>query len=106
MEKKDIKINYSKSGVKTLDGFGTLFIVIGFISVIVSLVNFGIYSEYAGYSYATERATMGLTLGASSLAIAFGSFLGGAICKGLSGIARSSLHQRAVLEQDYYFIGD
>lgn len=92
MERKEIKVNFEKSGVKTLSGFGSWFIILGSIAVfifIVSLVN-------------PENAYLAV----GSLCVSIGLFLGGAICKGLSGIARSALYQREVLRQEYIFYED
>lgn len=90
MERKEIKINYEGSGVKTLNGLGTLFIVLGSISLLASVISLPIYN--------------GTAIVISFFGASIGLFMGGGLCKGLSGIARSLLYKREVLRQEYYFI--
>jgi hypothetical protein len=95
MEKKDIKVSYANSGVNTLSGIGTCFMIIGSIAIIVAVAGFGMF-----YSGDSDNAVIAVT----SLFVSLGSFLGGAICMGLAGIARTALYQRMILEQEYLFI--
>lgn len=88
MEKEKIKLNYKNSGVNTLKSFGSWFIGIGAIALIVFFLS--INSEDA-------------SLIVASICVSLSSFFAGGICLGLSGIARSVLYQREVLRQKYDF---
>ncbi|HBG40945.1 MAG TPA: hypothetical protein DDW85_05985 [Porphyromonadaceae bacterium] len=98
MEKKEIKVDYSGSGVKTLNGFADFFIIIGILSSIALAVSVGLFLE----SLETGDSDGGI-LFPSSLASMVMSFAAGAICKGLSNIAKTSLFQRTILKEKYTF---
>jgi len=103
MEKQKIKVNYWNSGVNTLYGFGKFFLIIGFIAMLVAIIGFIVYlTNFDSYSGA-ENAIIGISLAASFFPISIGSFAAGAICKGLSTIAKTALYKRTLLEEQYYF---
>lgn len=89
MKKTEVKIDYKKSGVKTFYSFGSWFIGIGVIALIVFVLNSN--SDDSSLAIASIYASLS-------------SFFVGAICLGLSGIARSLLYQREVLKQTHDFI--
>ena len=102
---KEIKINYKGSGVKTLDGFGTFFFVIASLAALVAVIGFIMYLANDMDSRSEmEYAMIGLSLASSFLPIAIGSVAGGAICQGLSTIAKTALYKRTLLEKQYQFV--
>lgn len=90
MEKQNVRISYSGSGVQTLSGFGTFFFIIAVISIIVAFVSFAsiVLMNYAGI-FITNAIT---------------SLAAGAICKGLSTVAKTALYKRMLLEKQYNFV--
>jgi len=102
MEKKKIQFSYASSGVNTLSGFGAFFIIIGFISLIVGIIGLIWYLSEIDSRGGSDVGTA-LALMSNSIYIALASFISGAICRGLSTIARTSLYQRYVLETEYEF---
>ena len=91
-KKKRICYNYHGSGVKTLNGFGLFFAIIGSISTIITLVGIiGIVGDVA-------------SLVSLFLPVCLMSFAFCAICYGLSGIARTALLKFALLKEQYDFI--
>jgi hypothetical protein len=90
-ERQEVVVNYANSGVITMKGFGILFIGMGVLSVAVALV----------VLLASEGNLLGISASLSMLAIGF--FAAGAICLGLSSIAKTALYQRTLLEQQYHF---
>ena len=102
-QKKEITVNYENSGVKTLKGFGAFFYVIGTLAMLCAAIGFIMYLSHQGYSY-REEALIGISLAASFFPISIGSFAAGAICKGLSTIAKTALYKRLLLEEQYSFV--
>jgi len=101
-EKEVINVSYKGSGVKTMAGFGTFLFVVGSVAMLVAIIGFFIY--VANYdSYYRDKAITGISLAASFFPIAIGSFAGGAICKGLSTIAKTALYKKTLLEKQYQF---
>ena len=100
---KKVKVDYQGSGVKTLNGFGTFFFVIASIAVLVAVICF---IMYLAMDYSSERANamIGISLASSFFPIAIGAFAGGAICKGLSTIAKTALYKRILIEGQYRFV--
>ena len=103
MEKQFIKVNYQGSGVKTLNGFGTFFLIIGYTAMPVAVVGFIIYLANLDSWSGEKMAMTGLSIAYSFFSIAIGSFAAGAICKGLSTIAKTALYKRTLLEEQYNF---
>lgn len=89
--------------MKTLYGFGTFFLLIGSIAMLVAVIGFIMYLSNLKYSSSRENALIGLSLASAFFPIAIGSFAGGSICKGLSTIAETALYKKALLEEQYYF---
>jgi hypothetical protein len=103
--KKEIKVNYQESGVKTLKGFGTFFLIIGSIAALITVIGFIMYlANDIDSRFERENALTGIALASSLLPISIGSFAGGAICKGLSSIAKTALYKRRLLEEQYSFV--
>jgi len=102
--KKEIKVNYQESGVKTLNGFGKFFMIVGSISALVAVIGVIIYLSNLGYYGNKEYALIGIALASSFFPISIGAFACGAICKGLSTIAKTALYKRALLEEEYSFV--
>jgi len=104
-EKETIVINYQGSGVKTLNGFGTFLFVIASIAMLVAVIGFFMYlGNDMDSSKEMKDALTGLSMASSFFPIAIGSFAGGAICKGLSTIAKTALYKRTLLEKQYCFL--
>jgi len=101
---KEVKVNFEGSGVKTLNGFGTFSFVIASIAMLVAVIGFIMYlANDMDYSSERENAIIGISMASSLFPIAIGSFAGGAICKGLSTIAKTALYKRTLLEKQYRF---
>ncbi|MCL2327446.1 MAG: hypothetical protein FWC39_02910 [Bacteroidetes bacterium] len=86
MKKQQILINYSGSGVKTLKGFAIFFFIIAFIAMIVAILD-------CFLSFSLSFFITPILL-----------FVGGAICIGLSSIAKTALYKRMLLENQYQFV--
>ncbi|MCL2597269.1 MAG: hypothetical protein FWD66_06375 [Paludibacter sp.] len=103
-DRKTIYLDYSNSGVKTLNGFGIFFLVIGAISTMVTLVGFIMYLVNMDSWSGKDNAMTGISLASLFFPIAISSFAFGTICKGLSTIAKTALYKRAALQEEYDFI--
>lgn len=90
MEKQNVRISYSGSGVQTLSGFGTFFFIVAVISIIVAIVSFA--------------SIVGMGIAGLFITNAISSLAAGAICKGLSTVAQTALYKRMLLEKQYNFI--
>jgi hypothetical protein len=102
MEKKELTINYSNSGVKTLNGLAVFFVIASVISGITLLVGFFMWvGNLDGYSSSRETAAIGLAIFHSSIFSFLLSIALSAICFGFSSVARTALYKRALIEQDY-----
>jgi len=101
---KEVRINYQGSGVKTLDSFGTFFFVIASISMLVALIGLIMYLANMDSYSGADNAMIGISMASTLFPTAIGSFAGGAICKGLSTIAKTALLKRALLEKQYKFV--
>ncbi len=96
MEKEQLKLNYTLSGVKMLRILGIAALVVGVVCVFVTL---GYWISYlAADSWSDEAAGMMTWLVARMTAVVF---IIAAICLALSTIARAAVYQRAVIEQKY-----
>ena len=93
--KKKIKVDFEGSGVKTLEGVGMILMIIGIISILTSAI--GVLVFISGEN------TTGIYVASSFFPISIGSFAGGAICLGLSSIAKTALYKRLILEEQYDF---
>ena len=94
MNKKEIKVSYEVSGIKTLKWVGMLFTVIGAITLLLSVV--ALVVAFSDSGVFIEVAALFL--------VSIISLCGGAICLGLSSVAKTALYQRALMEYDSYFI--
>jgi hypothetical protein len=90
MEKQKVTIDYRRSGVNTLNGFGRLFLIVGILLSFGTLISLFLDIELGSFI---------ILIGAS-----VSSFILGAICTCLSGIAKTSLYQRSLLEHQYDFV--
>lgn len=97
--KQKVVFNYKNSGVKTLNGFGVFFYVIGIIAAAITVIAF---LAYLGDMDSSSGET-GLSLASSFFPVTIGSFVSGAVCTGLSNIARTALYKRLLLEEKYLF---
>jgi ABC-type transport system involved in multi-copper enzyme maturation permease subunit len=97
MEKEKIVVNYSVSGVKTLNGLGLFLLVVGVVALFVALILAIVFiaSEYSKSGAIATALSFSIT-GATA-------FVSGAACLGLSNIARTALFKRTVLEHQYDF---
>jgi hypothetical protein len=105
-EKNILEINYEGSGVKTLSGFGTLFFVLAVISIIIAFLSLvlllvGIESLNNMF-YTIQWNAFFVSLLFASLFFAIVQFFFGALCKGLSTIAKGTLYQMSVVEKTFY----
>ena len=97
-------VNYQGSGVKTLSGFGTFFFIIGSIAILITLIGFIMYLvNDLNYSSERENALIGISVASSFFPISIGSLAAGAICQGLSSIAKTSFYKRKLIEEKYSF---
>jgi hypothetical protein len=102
---KEVKVSFERSGVRTLNGFGTFFFIIASIAALVTIIGFIMYiANDMDYRFERDNAMLGLSLASSFLPIAIGSFAGGAICRGLSSISKTALYTRTLLEKQYQFV--
>jgi K+-sensing histidine kinase KdpD len=99
MEKQEINVSYKGSGVKTLKGFGVFFFVIGSIALLVVVI--AMYNYLDSHSSSDEVAALSLAGVFSPIGCI--SLFAGAVCTGLSSIAKVLLYKRMVLEQQYDF---
>ena len=100
-----VKISFEGSGVKTLNGFGTFFFIVASVAALVAVIGFIMYlANDMDYSSEMKNAMIGISLASSFFPISIGSFAGGAICKGLSTIAKTALYKRTLLEKQYQFV--
>lgn len=90
MEKQNVSISYSGSGVQTLNGFGTFFFIVAAISIIVALISI--------------MSIIGIMTAGIFITNAISSLAAGAICKGLSTVAKTALYKRMLLEKQYNFV--
>jgi len=90
MEKQNVRISYSGSGVQTLNGFGTFFFIVAVISIIVAVI--------------LTVSIVGIGTAGIFITNAISSLAAGAICKGLSTIAKTALYKRMLLEKQYNFV--
>lgn len=93
MEKRNIKVDFWGSGINTLKGFGVTFYIIGALLPIVGII--GLATSYDG----DFIIILPLLLISMIICLAFG-----AICFGLSGMAKTALYKKAIMEDDYEFI--
>jgi hypothetical protein len=98
MEKQELKVSYENSGVKTLKTCGVFFFIIGVIAFFAAIVGGFLY---LGDAESTVLAGRYLII--ASLPAGLILFFAGAVCIGLSSIAKTALYKRAVFEQQYDF---
>jgi hypothetical protein len=94
MEEKKVFVSYEGSGVKTLRGFGYMFIVLAAISALMLFVVLVLLAR--GSDYAALMAVYAIVGGLFSCVF-------GALLLGLSGIAKTALYQRTLLEEEHEF---
>jgi hypothetical protein len=106
-EKKVLEINYQGSGIKTLNGFGVFFFILGAIAIFVALIGGCIYLNNIG-SYISDKkdALVGASLAGTFFPLGIYLLAAGAVCIGLSSIAKTALFKRAVLESEYEFLSE
>ena len=90
MDKQNVRISYSGSGVQTLNGFGTFFFIVAAISIIVAVI--------------LTVSIVGIATAGIFITNAISSLAAGAICKGLSTVAKTALYKRMLLEKQYNFL--
>jgi hypothetical protein len=96
-----VKVNYKGSGVKTLSVFATLFYILGFAALVFSLTGLLLYKDGSGD---LGVQAIGVTLASAFLPTSVFMLFSAAVCSALSGIARTALYKRALLEQEYEFL--
>ncbi|MDR1091928.1 MAG: hypothetical protein LBL79_12710 [Prevotella sp.] len=89
-EKKLLKLFYRDSGVKTLEGIGVMMFIIGGLCIFVGVV-----------MLLSDDGDTVIAVGL--LASLFPFLFFGAVCTGLSSIAKTALYQRTVMESQYEF---
>jgi membrane-bound ClpP family serine protease len=100
MDKQEITVNCSGSGVKTLKILGTIFIVAGYLCITAALVGLVIFvANFISH----DDTKLALFLLLTFLPSALGAITFGVICQSLSSIAKTSLIQQTLLEQQYKF---
>jgi hypothetical protein len=106
MEKKELIVNYEGSGVKTLSGFGVFFYVIGSLALLTAIIGGVLYLQNTGSSSSSDEADaiLGVSLASAFFPLGLLSFFFGAVCSGLSNIAKTAFYKRAILEQQYDFL--
>ena len=97
MEKKVVKVDYRGSFVKTLSILGLSFFILGIISIIPTIVGFINYLKGNSSEYYINMADYFLTYTIVLIT-------SGAICRGISTMAKTALYKRALLEQEYEFM--
>jgi hypothetical protein len=103
-EKKVLVVNYQGSGVKTLNRFGVFFFVLGSIAMFVALIGGCIYlNNIGGYGSDKKDALVGASLAGTFFSLGIYLLAAGAVCIGLSSIAKTALFKRVVLESEYEF---
>jgi hypothetical protein len=98
MDKQEVIVNYSGSGVKTLKILVIIFTAAGLLCLTAALVGLAIFVVNFASDDDTELA---LFLLMTFLPSALGALTFGAICQSLSNIAKTSLIQQTLLEQQY-----
>jgi tellurite resistance protein TehA-like permease len=106
MEKKKVFIGNDDGGVKILNLFGILLFVLGAIFALVVIIGLIIMflANISEFSRDEENSKIGLSLASSFFSITIGTLIAGAICKGLSSIAKTALYSRVILEQKNEFL--
>lgn len=94
--KPNVKVSYSGSGVKLTKNLSNVFIVISLLFLIAGIVFIAISD---GYELFISLAVTSFIMFLIGLAIS-------AALQALSSIAKTSLYQRLVLEQEYEFHND
>ncbi|MDR2410578.1 MAG: hypothetical protein LBE13_21045 [Bacteroidales bacterium] len=89
MKKKELKVNYKGSGVKTLEVFGTIFLVLGPLALLTALIGLSLVGEVS------------LIIASAFSQFGCAAFVIGAVCMGLSSIAKTALYKRTILEEQY-----
>jgi hypothetical protein len=103
MEKQVLNVSYKSSGVKTLNGFGVFFFVVGIISLLIAVIGGFVYLGNSDSYSGAETALVGASLAGTFFPIGILLLFAGAVCAGLSGIAKTALYKRTILEQQYDF---
>ncbi|MDR0385270.1 MAG: hypothetical protein LBH60_04255 [Prevotellaceae bacterium] len=96
MEKQELIVSYSGSGVRTLRGFGVFFFITGAVALFIALIG-GIN----GYSSDNVTALTGVTLSGTFIQLGLILLFFGAVCAGLTGIAKTALYRRMIIEEQY-----
>jgi hypothetical protein len=105
MKKKELIVSYENSGVKSLEGFGIFFHIIGSLALLTVIIGGFLYIVNIGNSYSSDEATalLGASLASTFFPLVLISFFFGIVCMGLSSIAKTALYKRTILEQQYNF---
>jgi hypothetical protein len=103
MEKKELIVNYEGGGVKTLSGFGVFFHIIGSLALLTAIIGGFLYLQNIESSYTSDedKALLGASLARAFFPLGLISFFFGAVCIGLSSIAKTALYKRTIFEQQY-----
>ena len=107
MEKQNIRINYSGSGVKTLNGLATFFFIMASVEALVFVIVFMRYIvNYMDYDLPLELKTIiqAISVADSYFRIAIVFFASYTIFKLLSNTAKTALYKRTILEEQYCFV--
>jgi len=98
MEKQKIKVNYSGSGIRTLNVLGTFLL---FIAVIYAVIDVVVFLE----DYIEQLNFGGIVKNVISILLRFPLviFAIGIVCKILSALLKLPLYKRALLEEQYDF---
>jgi hypothetical protein len=92
---QQVKVNYKNSGVKTLSGFAIFFSVIGGIALLSGLI---ICLVCLWNDDEINTALVSALISAGIVLLFFAT-----MCVGLSGIAKTALYKRTLLEQEHDF---
>jgi hypothetical protein len=103
MKTQELFVSYRGSGVKTLNGFGVFFFVIGSLALLTAIIGGTVYLVNIGSYYSSDEALVGASLAGAFFPVSCVSLFAGAVCTGLSSIAKVALYKRIILEQQYFF---
>jgi hypothetical protein len=80
-----------------------LFFIVGVIALVIAAVGGIIYLSPDSHS-GGKSALLAASMAGKCFPLGFISLLAGAVCTGLSSIAKTALYKRAILEEQYRFI--
>lgn len=93
--KNEVKVNYHRSGVKTLEGLAVFFMVIAALFFVIAFIIFLITIS----SYLPGGVDIIISIIVSALFMLFAS----GVCYALSSIALTALYKRTLMEQNNTF---